>query len=147
MTSDKQKIANKNNALKSTGPKTEAGKNVSSKNSLTHGLTSQSLMHPGCDNPEEFKDFTKKIYDCFCPENDLQMFFVNRAISCMWRLKRIIKIEEIIFNDDFSKTSEDVVDKMFNYIKDKMSVIGKYETSLERSLFKTLNEIKKLKEM
>ena len=146
MTSEKQIEANRKNAKKSTGPITQEGKKAVSKNSLKHGLTSQSLMHPGVENIKEFQEYTRKIYECFSPRDDLEIFFVNRAISCMWRLKRIINIEEAIFNNDIDPEKENVVDQIFTYLKDKMLLINKYEKSLENSLFKTLREIKKLQE-
>jgi len=144
--SEKSIKANKENAKKSTGPKTITGKEMSSNNALKHGLTSQSLMHPGIDDPKEFQIYTKKIYDCFSPKDDLEIFFVNRAISCMWRLKRVVNIEEAIFNEEIKPDTENVAEQIFNYLKEKMLIINKYEKSLESSLFKTLKEIKKLQE-
>ncbi|WP_141701773.1 hypothetical protein [Methyloceanibacter marginalis] len=44
MASSKQIAANKANAKKSTGPKTEAGKSCSSMNALTHGLTAKTVL-------------------------------------------------------------------------------------------------------
>jgi len=146
MTSEKSILANQKNAKKSTGPKTEAGKKIVSSNALSHGLTSQSLMHPGVENIEEFQKYTKKIYDCFSPKDDLEVFFVNRAISCMWRLKRVVNIEEAIFSEEIKSDEGNVIEQIFNYLKDKMMLINKYEKSLESSLFKTLREIKKLQE-
>lgn len=46
MISDKQLEANRSNALKSTGPKTELGKSIASKNSTTHGLLSKHVPAP-----------------------------------------------------------------------------------------------------
>ena len=43
MASKKKVLANRKNALKSTGPKTEGGKTVSAKNSTKHGLNSAEL--------------------------------------------------------------------------------------------------------
>ena len=44
MTSSKQIQANRANAKKSTGPKTEAGKARSRRNAWKHGLTAETLI-------------------------------------------------------------------------------------------------------
>ena len=44
MTSYRQIEANRRNALKSTGPRTEAGKEVSRRNALRHGLTAETVI-------------------------------------------------------------------------------------------------------
>ena len=43
-TSEKQKISSRQNAQKSTGPKTEAGKKASSQNAVTHGLHATGIV-------------------------------------------------------------------------------------------------------
>jgi len=49
MTSEKQEKANRQNALKSTGPKTSKGKAVARYNAVKHGLLSQDVLIPGED--------------------------------------------------------------------------------------------------
>ena len=49
MSSTAQAIANIENAQRSTGPRTEAGKAASSHNALKHGLTAQTVLLPGED--------------------------------------------------------------------------------------------------
>ena len=147
-TSEKQVAANKLNALKATGPKSKKGKEISRSNAVTHGLLcSDSLMHPGITDTEEFQRYTRSLTTFLNPQNDLELFFVNRIVSCTWRLKRIVSIEEFIFKNEMGQPGEDTANALFSYIKDKMSVIGRYETSIERSLFKTLNELKKIRDV
>src|SRR5262249_50109860 len=45
MTSLKQIEANRRNAMKSTGPRTEAGKEQSRRNALRHGLTAETVVN------------------------------------------------------------------------------------------------------
>src|SRR4051794_34764774 len=46
MTTLRQMIANRQNASKSTGPKTEEGKAISRRNALTHGLAGAGVVLP-----------------------------------------------------------------------------------------------------
>ena len=53
MATHAQILANRENAKKSTGPKTEAGKAKSSMNRLSHGFASSARFSKG-EDPEEF---------------------------------------------------------------------------------------------
>jgi hypothetical protein len=44
MASEKQVLANQQNALKSTGPKTDEGKAIAARNSLKHGLLAKEVV-------------------------------------------------------------------------------------------------------
>jgi len=60
MTSLKQIEANRRNALKSTGPRSEEGKQRSSRNALRHGLTAETVLEP-LEDPEDYKLFEEAI--------------------------------------------------------------------------------------
>jgi len=49
MSSARKAAANRQNALKSTGPKTLDGKVAVRLNALRHGLLSEEIFHPGED--------------------------------------------------------------------------------------------------
>jgi hypothetical protein len=53
MTTEKQNEANRINAQKSTGPRTDEGKQRSSQNALKHGLLAKRSVIPG-EDPAEF---------------------------------------------------------------------------------------------
>ena len=98
MISDKQLEANRKNALKSTGPKTEAGKSISSKNALTHGLRAQQIVIEG-ESQEEFDDFRELLIDYLSPDGPLEMFLVDRIAAGSWRLRRTGHLEAQIFDE------------------------------------------------
>ena len=61
MTSEKQIKANRNNAQKSTGPKTAEGKEIVRYNALGHGLRAETvLLLPGEDS-EELSNLSEQL--------------------------------------------------------------------------------------
>ena len=98
MISDKQLEANKRNALKSTGPKTEEGKSISSKNALTHGLRAQQIVIEG-ESQEEFDDFCELLIDHLSPDGPVEMLLVDRIAASSWRLRRTGHLEAQILDE------------------------------------------------
>jgi hypothetical protein len=60
MTSYRQIEANRRNALNSTGPKTEAGKQTSRRNAVRHGLTAETLIG-ALEDADDYKSFEAAI--------------------------------------------------------------------------------------
>ncbi len=96
MTSDKQVRANRQNALKSTGPKTPEGKAIVSRNALTHGLLSQEVLLPGEDEAP-LKELSKHLRAELQPVGELENLLVDRIIAAYWRLRRLGRVEAGIF--------------------------------------------------
>ncbi len=67
MSTEKQTAANRRNAEKSTGPKTEAGKQRSSQNALIHGVCSTQMIIPG-EDPRDVSDHLKTFFSEHPPE-------------------------------------------------------------------------------
>ena len=60
MTSYRQIEANRRNALKSTGPKTEAGKQTSRCNAVRHGLTAETVIGM-LEDAESYRQFEAAV--------------------------------------------------------------------------------------
>ena len=60
MTSYPQIEANRRNALKSTGPRTEAGKEISRRNAVRHGLTAETII-TALEDAEVYRAFEAAI--------------------------------------------------------------------------------------
>ena len=71
MTSSKQQAANQKNGLRSEGPKTAEGKAVSRMNSLSHGLTAESITVPG-ESDEEATEYIERLIADLDPLGALQ---------------------------------------------------------------------------
>ncbi|SHJ67534.1 hypothetical protein SAMN02745165_02915 [Malonomonas rubra DSM 5091] len=89
---EKQTTANKKNALKSTGPKTSSGKEVSSLNSLRHGILSNRMLIEG-EDPLEFSDIMKELQHDLKPTGFLEKTLVEKIAIILWRQKRILAAE------------------------------------------------------
>ncbi len=96
MTSWRQWQANRLNALKSTGPRTEEGKRISRCNALRHGLTAETVID-GLEDSEDYRGFEAAIIADYDAETAVARELVLRLASLLWRLRRIIAIETDLF--------------------------------------------------
>jgi hypothetical protein len=92
MTSLRQIEANRHNAIKSTGPKTENGKQQSRRNALKHGFTADTVLEP-LENPDEYRAFEDAIVSEYLPQTPVDQELVHRLASLFWRLRRATSIE------------------------------------------------------
>ena len=96
MTSWQQFQANRLNALKSTGPRTEEGKRISRRNALRHGLTAETVIDR-LEDSEDYRGFEAAIVADYDAETAVERELVLRLASLLWRLRRIIAIETDLF--------------------------------------------------
>src|SRR4029079_8099045 len=96
MSSLKQIEANRLNALKSTGPRTEEGKRHSRCNAIRHGLTAETVI-VGLEDPEDYESFEATIIADYDPTTAVERELVLRLASVLWRLRRATGIETALF--------------------------------------------------
>jgi hypothetical protein len=84
--------ANRRNALRSTGPKTEEGKQRSRENAFRHGLTAETIV-ASLEDVEDYKAFEAAIVSDYCAETAVARELVLRLASLLWRLRRATTIE------------------------------------------------------
>jgi hypothetical protein len=96
MTSWRQFQANRLNAFKSTGPRTQEGKRMSRRNALRHGLTAETVID-GLEDSEDYRGFEAAIIADYDADTAVERELVLRLASLLWRLRRIIAIETDLF--------------------------------------------------
>ena len=84
--------ANRNNAKKSTGPRTEEGKTRVSKNALKHGLLARDTVLPG-EDPAEFDSQLTALEADIQPANSLEFELVRQIADAQWRMRRLTRLE------------------------------------------------------
>src|SRR5947207_1673567 len=88
MSSLRQIEANRLNALKSTGPKTDAGKAASSMNAYKTGLHAKSLVLPS-EKLAELEQLIDEYYGCHTPRTPEARAFLDDVILCEWLIRRL----------------------------------------------------------
>jgi hypothetical protein len=88
-----QVAANRQNARRSTGPKTKAGKAAVARNSLGHGIYAVSPVVEGAETVEAWNDYRAAMWESFEPQGMLEETLAERLILNAWRLRRIARYE------------------------------------------------------
>ncbi len=108
--------ANRANAKKSTGPRTQKGKARSSQNALKHGLLANDAVLPG-EDPADFDRHLRSFEDTYLPRNRVEKEIVRQIADLAWRMQRLSRIETAViaagmensrrFNNDTGPMPED----------------------------------------
>ena len=98
MLSEKQLLANQQNALCSTGPRSASGRAISSQNAIRHGLRAENTIIPG-EDPAEFDQFRQLLLDDLVPAGAMEVFLADRIVASLWKLHRAGRIESELFNE------------------------------------------------
>lgn len=92
MATKKQIAANRRNALKSTGPRTESGKAFSRFNALSHGLRAKSDTL-AIGNLNELSQILSDFHQSFQPQNPQQDRLVDQMAFARWQWLRWQRVE------------------------------------------------------
>jgi hypothetical protein len=109
--SSQQKIDSaRANGAKSQGPKTEEGRQTSSRNALKHGLYSSSVvLHTEpCEQYQEMLDgYIRELQ----PEGPVELDLVEEMVAAKWRLRRLRAIETDLLDDEIVRTKDKLDDE------------------------------------
>src|SRR6185437_8862534 len=84
--------ANRRNALKSTGPQTDEGKQRASQNAIRHGLTAETVIIP-LEDVDDYQAFEQAVTADYDAETAVERELILRLASLLWRLRRAASIE------------------------------------------------------
>jgi hypothetical protein len=90
---------NRANSAHSTGPRTESGKQRSSLNALSHGLTARTAVLP-TEDPEAYRRHIQHFVDEYAPATATETQLVHEIANTAWRLNRIPFLEGELFSQD-----------------------------------------------
>jgi len=94
--SEKQQQANRQNAQKSTGPKTPEGREAVRFNALTYGLrTRQTILER--ENAREYSELWDELDAEWQPQTRTERIYLETMVTSQWLLKRIAESEQQIY--------------------------------------------------
>ena len=147
-----QHLANKLNAQASTGPKSDAGKAISSQNAITHGLTSKQLIIPG-EDPAEYEALRASLVQHYRPADEIELRMAENIAECQWRVRRLRAAEVAFYNRSIEEAMtenpdlapEDAMALFFTdkEYRRKMSLFLRYQSAVERAYDNAIKELEK----
>jgi hypothetical protein len=165
MTSAKQIEANRKNARKSTGPRTAKGKAITKFNAVTHGLQARHVVLPD-EDVGKFERLRGELIQELEPRGVGEYRLVENISVAMWRLRRVYRIEVGMFMRHqevgipvlhqleiaMERTNEEASQSLArSFVRnsnrgDVFSKLSRYETSIERSMYRAWDKLQQLQE-
>ena len=139
--------ANRQNALRSTGPRTAEGKAVACQNARTHGLLSRQVLLPD-ENKARLIALGEHFLAELAPVGELETLLVERIIVCTWRLRRLHRVEAEVFDGERVRLREAGLaadlGAAFGQASHTLSTLARYEAARERAFYRALHELQRL---
>jgi hypothetical protein len=124
---------NRANAQHSTGPRTEPGKQRSSRNALRHGLTAQTAVLPTEDR-ESYQRHLQQFLDEYAPATPTETQLVNEIANTAWRLNRIPILEANLLSQN--PTPQTLIPQL--------ATLGLHSGRLSRQFQKALDQLREI---
>jgi hypothetical protein len=130
MATEKQILANQQNAQHSTRPRTEAGKRRSRRNAIRHGLTAETVIDI-LEDAAEYRAFERAIKSDYSPQTAIESQLVSRLASLLWRLRRAVIVESGLLNMQAETIQIPCSRPTNEYNVDRLSIFRKFLHSSE----------------
>ncbi|MGA1871465.1 MAG: hypothetical protein ACMUJM_23305, partial [bacterium] len=142
----KQLKANQKNSQLSTGPKTEEGKSIASKNAIKHGIFSKNIIictKEYKENEQEYKELLENLIADLKPTTQMESLLVEKICIDYWRLLRVIRFETSSIEENLYNTinnyfnNNNTIEELNNEIKkikERLDLNNKYISYLEKGI-------------
>ena len=145
---------NRANAQKSSGPKTQIGKQRSRMNAVKHNLSGQNLILQESE-VEAYNRMSTSMFNDLKPKSEPEHQIAQKIIDTNFRLNRLTAIENNLFNlgltqNETDTDQDDRIEVMAAQTRawtehaNTFDTIGRYESRLSRQLLKYQQEFERL---
>ncbi len=108
MLSERQLAANRENAQKSTGPRTPEGKSVCAQNASRHGKLADEVLL-ACEDRKQFIRYSRRYHREFQPIGHLEKSLVNEMVAASWRRDRLGILEARLIDHSYNTIPEPIL--------------------------------------
>jgi len=126
---------NRANSQHSTGPRTDAGKQRSSRNALRHGLTAQTAVLP-TEDPETYQRHVQQFLDEYAPATPTETQLVHEIANSAWRLNRIPFLEADLLSQNPNPQT----------LIPQLASLGLHGSRLSRQFQKGVDQLREIQE-
>jgi hypothetical protein len=102
--------ANRRNAKKSSGPRSEAGKRVISQNAIWHGLFCNDLVLTGESNAT-FLLLRKSLLERLNPQDVAELMVADEIVAAAWKLRRLRATEAALHEVQSVRIHDNIPDE------------------------------------
>ena len=154
MATPNQIRANRANALRSTGPTTAEGKQIASRNSIRHGMLSQTVVLEG-ESQDRFIEFVASLQAQLKPRSEAEAAIVETMAIARWKQMRIWGVQKAGFDLEMARLNSDCnlpparAYMVFKNLADNSRVLDlqyRYETGYDRQFCRAYAFFLKLRE-
>jgi hypothetical protein len=150
MASPAQIAANQQNALHSTGPRTNDGKEISSQNAGTHRLTARKLLL-SIEEQSEFDEIRQGLLEAWNPKTAYERILAEDTVRAHWLWTRAQSAHTAVLESIMGEerkanpalTSDQALARVFTEEKNarRFRLLMRYEAAAERAYRKSLTEL------
>ena len=128
---ERRAAVNRANSAHSTGPRTESGKQRSSINALSHGLTARTTVLPS-EDPDTYQRHIQQFLDEYKPATPTETQLVHEIADTAWRLNRIPFLEAELLSQDPNPQS----------LIPQLATLGLHGSRLSREFQKAIDQLR-----
>ncbi len=134
---------------RSTGPRTAAGKQRSSMNALTHGLTSRSPVL-ATEDPAAYQLHCRQFYGEYQPATPTETQLTQELADTAWRINRIPSLEAALLdraanppNDQARQPNQEIAFDIVDAHR-ALATLGLHYQRLSRQFQKTVDHLREI---
>jgi hypothetical protein len=145
MASPAQILANRENAQRSTGPRTQEGKQAASRNATRHGLTGTQIVMPG-EDASAYEELRQGLHESYRPAGEAELILVDQIAANAWRLMRAQRVETAFFAKltDGAKDPDAALAEAFLEKPKELARMHRYVAAAQNAYYKAITQLTRL---